>query len=131
MRVNKRILGAEKVKYKQQATIHHSMNYYLNHQAKRITSEAITSEVPTSKHPYFGICKWLMKHPHSDISSCDYNPTPQKDPLGSCISYITCIHLHSSVVKYLPCMVKNFDCTNTLLLKLKISVVKYRKVVKV
>ena len=27
------------------------MNYYLNHQAKRIISEALTSEIPTLKHP--------------------------------------------------------------------------------
>ena len=77
------------------------------------------------------ICKWLMKHPHSYTSSCDHNSAPQEDPLGSCISYIACIHLHSSVVKYLPCMVKNFDCTKTLLLTFKISVAKYRKVVRV
>ena len=42
--------------------------------------------------------------------------------LGSCISYIACIHLHTPVVKYLPCIVKNFDCTNTLLLTFKVSV---------
>ena len=52
------------------------------------------------------IYNWLMKHPHSYTSSCDHNSTG--DPLGSCISYIACIHLHTSVVKYLLCMVKDF-----------------------
>ena len=55
-------------------------------------------------------------------SSCDHNSAPQEDPLGSCISYIACIHVHTPVVKYLPCIVKNFDCTNTLLLTFKVSV---------
>ena len=48
------------------------------------------------------ICKWLMKHPHSYTSSYDHNSTPQET------RYIACIHLHTSVVKYLLCMVKDF-----------------------
>ena len=120
MRVNKRILGAEKVNYKQQTTIHHL--------PKRIVSEALAPIVSTLRHP---MLKSASEAPSSYTSSYDHNSAPREDPLGSCISYIACIHLHSSVVKYLPCMVKNFDYTNTLLLTFKISVVKYRKVVRV
>ena len=51
--------------------------------------------------------------------------------LGSYISYIACIHLHTSVVKYLLFMVKVLEtsqgCINTLLLTSKISVFKVQE----
>ena len=53
MRVNKRILGAEKVNYKQQTTIHHL--------PKRIVSEALAPIVSTLRHP---MLKSASEAPH-------------------------------------------------------------------
>ena len=111
MRVSKRVLGQKKVNYKQQATIHHSRiiisiikpwspsftltisqrNYIRSSNIRSTNLEAFNAQV----------CKYI-KHHHSYTSSCT------EDPLGSCIAYIACIHLHTFVVKYLPCMVKEF-----------------------
>ena len=110
MRVNKRIMGAEKVNYKQQTTVHHSgiiisiikpwspffsliiyqRNYIWSSNIRSTNLEAFNAQ----------ICKYI-KHHHSYTSSCT------KDPLGSCISYIACIHLHT-YLKYFPCMVKEY-----------------------
>ena len=107
MKVNKRVLRVEKVNYKQQTTVHHSgiiiikpwspsfsliiyqRNYIWSSNIRSTNLEAFNAQ----------ICKYI-KHHHSYTSSCT------EDPLGSCISYIACIHLHTFIVKYLPCMVK-------------------------
>ena len=127
MRVSKKFLGAKKVQ--QYSKIINTWTSSVSWSSiKRIVSEALAPIVSTLRHP---MLKSASEAPSSYTSSYDHNSAPREDPLGSCISYIACIHLHSSVVKYLPCMVKNFDYTNTLLLTFKISVVKYRKVVRV
>ena len=122
MRVSKKFLGAKK------GTISNKQRF--SNTAKSSAHGLHQSVGHLSKELYQ---KYQPRSIHVDEtpSSCNHNSAPQEDPLGSCISYIACIHLHTSIVKYLPCMVKNFDCTNTLLLTFKISVVKYRKVVRV